>query len=56
MAHEGYLTVKTNRLSSSKRISTVALNESKLAADGVALITDPAYLMIPNRSAEKQSN
>ena len=55
MAHAGYLTVTANKLSHNKRVSTVSLNEKKLASDGIKLIEDPAYFFIPNRSAEKQS-
>lgn len=53
MVKRGYLTVTMNKLSYNKRISTVALNEPRLNADGVRLIEDPAYLMIPKKNAEK---
>jgi len=54
MAKHGYLTVTSNKLSSSKRISTVSVNESKLASDGVELIEDPAYLMIPKKNTDQK--
>lgn len=54
MAKHGYLNVTSNKLSYNKRISTVSVNESKLASDGVKLIEDPVYLMIPNKTADRQ--
>ncbi len=54
MTERGYVTVTPHKISYNKRISTVRLNESKLASDGVELIYDPLYLMIPKRNADKQ--
>ncbi len=52
MSGLGYITVTSHKLSYNKRISTVRLNEEKLASDGVKLITDQVYLMIPRRNTE----
>ncbi|MBO4422498.1 MAG: NYN domain-containing protein [Clostridia bacterium] len=54
MSLKGYITVTSHKISYNKRISTVRINESKLASDGVKLITDPVYLMMPARQERKE--
>ena len=53
MTKAEYITVTPHKISYNKRISTVKLNEDKITSDGIKLIYDPVYLMIPKKNTEK---
>ncbi len=52
MMKRGYITVTPHKISYNKRISTVKTNTEKLASDGIKLIEDPVYLMIPRKNTD----
>lgn len=54
MSAHGYITVTSHKLSYNKRISTVRINKEKIASDGISLIEDPLFLMMPARVDKKE--
>ena len=52
MKELGYITITPHKLSYNKRINTVRLNEEKIASDGIRLINEQVYLMIPKKNTE----
>lgn len=52
MIKHGYITVTSHKISYNKRISTVRSNDDKIASDGIKLIEDPVYLMIPKKNTD----